>query len=41
LVRLGYVAVTELSGLQAAPNPSVDALPTLIEDTLLDGVRAS
>jgi len=36
LVRCGYVAVTELQGLHSAPSASVDALPTLIEDTLLD-----
>jgi len=41
LVRCGYVAVTELDVLRATPSPSVDALPTLIEDTLLDAVRAS
>jgi 5'-nucleotidase len=41
LVRCGYVAVTELTGLHAAPSASVDALPTLIEDTLLDAVRTS
>jgi len=41
LVRRGYVAITELTGLRAAPSPSVDALPTLIEDSLLDAVSAS